>query len=172
MELTTSTGAAKIIDLGGLGQLEAVPEEGKWPEPARFPWFGSEIKVNPAASDVAFVDLLESSGELDENDPQAAVAVKTFVREIIHPDDFAEFWKLGKANGYSMSEMAQVAVKIIEAITETPTGQSSDSAPGLSGIAEKSTAASYKKVRSELEAEGRADLAEFYLLAEEAGVAT
>lgn len=161
------------LDLGDLGRMQAPPESPEdWPEVLTFPWFSAELRVNPAASDTAYIDLLEESGELEEEDPRAAIAVKNFIREIVHPDDFDEFWSLGKAHGYSIRQLAATAMKIVEAITGDPSQPPTGSSPGLSEIGGKSTADRYRRVRSELEAEGRPDLAQVFLETEEAGVVT
>lgn len=166
----------KILDLGEYGHVEDMPAQGQWPEPVKFPWFGVEVRVNPTLTDTALIDLLEEVGDLDAADPRAAVAVKQFVREVIHADDFADFWKLGKAHGYSTEQFAEVAGLIVEKVTGDPTRESPDSSNGRLPTATKSTGGSSKLTTedmiAELEREGRPDLAEFYLMAKEAGVAT
>lgn len=163
---------SNLLDLGKFGHAEEVPEEGEWPEPVKFPWFGVEVRTNPTLTDVALVDLLEASGEIDDKDPRGAIAVKQFVREVIHEDDFDDFWKLGKLHGYSTLEFAEVASRIIEAVAGDPTQGSADSSSGPASTDTKSQAVSSKVKRTvaELEGEGRPDLAEFYILAQEAGV--
>lgn len=173
MELKTSNEVAdgKVLDLGNFGHVEDVPAVGQWPEPAKFPWFGVEVRVNPALSDTALVDMIETAGELEDTDPQAAIVIKDFVREVIHPDDFADFWKLGKAHGYQTAEFAECAARIIEAVTGDPTQESQDSSNGRLPTATKSLVVSSKVERTveELEGEGRADLAEFFVIAQEHG---
>lgn len=173
MEIKTNKVAGgNILDLGKYGHVEEVPEPGKWPEPVKFPWFGVEVRTNPTLTDVALVDLLEKSGELDDKDPRGAVAVKDFVRECIHEDDFGDFWKLGKAHGYSTLEFAEVASRIVQAVAGDPTQESADSSNGPESTDTKSLVVSSKVRRTveELTADGRPDLAEFFVLAEEAGV--
>lgn len=166
----------KILDLGAFGKVEEVPEATNWPEIPKFPWFGAEIRVNPGVSDTALVDLIEEHGELDMDKQadavKAVIAVKQFVRAVIHPADFEDFWKLGKANGYDTEKFAEVAGLIVQEITGDPTQESTDSSPGQSVTVTKSTADGYKRTIEELEAEGRSDLAEFFVMAREHGVAT
>lgn len=173
MEIKTKDAASNdLLDIGKFGHIADVPDEDAWPEPRKLPWFGTEIRTHPLLTDTALVDLLEKSGELDDRDPRAAIVVKQFIRDVIHPDDFDDFWKLGKAHGYSTLEFAEVAARIIEAVTGDPTQESSDSSSGQLPTATRSPGVSSKLTRTieELEDDGRADLAEFYLLAKEAGV--
>lgn len=137
-----------------------------------FDWFGTELRVNPLAGEVAYLDFVEKFGSLEENDPRAVTASKDFMREIVHEDDFDVFWRIARERRQGIERLFGVAMKIIEAITGRPTERSSDSPPGPSATAENSTAASYSRVRQELEQEGRADLALVYLQAEEAKVAS
>ncbi len=138
-----------------------------------FDWFGQEMRVNALAGEQAYIDFLEVAGTLDERDPQAAVAVKTFMREIVHGDDFDDFWRIGREKRQDTADLFKLAQKIIEAVVAThPTEQSSDSPAGLPATAPSSTAASYKEVRQELEQNGRPDLSLVYLEAEEAKVAS
>jgi hypothetical protein len=170
MELKTAAPVREIALGNGLGQSEPVPADGEWPEVVTFPWFGTPIRVNPGITDTALVDLIEESGEMDDKDPRAGIVLKAFIRTTIHPDDFDEFWRVGKAHNYTLVQFAETAARIIEAVTGDPTQPPNDSSPGPSEIAGKSTAASYKRVREDLEGEGRPDLAEFYWLAEQAQV--
>ncbi len=174
MEIKTSNVAHgnNLLNIGDYGKVGEVPDDSAWPEPARFPWFGVEIRVHPMLSDTILIDLIEESGDLDDKDPRGAMVVKQFIRDVIHPDDFDDFWKLGKANGYQTAQFAEVAAGIVTAVTGDPTQESSDSSNGQSPTATKSQAVSSKVTRTieELEREGRPDLAEFFLLAREHGV--
>lgn len=175
MEITRKqppVATGNVINLGKYGHAEEVPDEGQWPEPARFPWFGVEVRVNPTLTDTALVDMLEKNGELDDKDPRAAIAVKEFIREVIHPADFDDFWKLGKMHGYSTMEFADVAATIIQVVTGDPTQGSSGSSATQLPTATKSPGDSYSQTIEDLEGEGRPDLAEFFLLAREHAAAT
>lgn len=178
MEITRQLPDAKVaggnlLDIGTFGQIPEPPDGGNWPEPPKFPWFGAEVRVNPNLSDTAIADFVEEIGEMEDDDPKAIVIVKSFVRTVVHPDDFNDFWTLGKQNGYSMNDFSAAAGEIITAVTGDPTKESAGSSGGQSGTVTKLTAVSSKpaEFQRDLEAEGRPDLAEFYLLAGEAGVA-
>lgn len=137
-----------------------------------FDWFGQEMRVNDMAGEQSYIDFLETVGDLDERDSRAAVAVKTFMREVVHADDFDDFWRIGREKRQTTGDLFTIAQKIIEAVTGNPTEQSSDSLAGLSATGPRSTAASYSQIRHELEGGGRPDLSLIYLEAEEAGVAS
>lgn len=178
MDITRELPDAKVasgnmLDIGGFGQIAEPPEGESWPEPIKFPWFGAEVRVNPNISDTAIADFVESIGDMEDDDPNAIVVVKTFVRTVIHPADFDDFWELGKQHGYSMNDFSGAAGAIITAVTGDPTKGSADLSAGPSGTVTKLTAVSSKRadIIHDLEGEHRPDLAEFYLLAKEAGVA-
>lgn len=135
-----------------------------------FGWFGAELRVHPELCDTSYVDWMEEFGDLDKNDPKAALGVKRFMQVVVHPDDFEQYWALGKKHRRTQEQHFEVAHKLIDAITDRPTEQSSDSSAGLSATAENSMDASYERVIQELEGEGRPDLALVYVEAQEAGV--
>lgn len=137
-----------------------------------FDYFGTEIRVNDLAGETALVDLIEEAGHLDEQDPRGITATKDFLREIVHADDFDTFWDLGRKHRQSVAQMMEVAMSIVEQLTDLPTERSSGSRTGPSATGPSSTADSYSRKRAQLEAEGRPDLALVYLDAEEAGVAS
>jgi hypothetical protein len=167
---------SKVLDLGGFGHVEEMPAEGNWPEPAKFPWFGVEVRVNPTLTDTALVDLIEESGGLDDKDPSALLVIKQFIRQVIHADDFDDFWKLGKAHGYSTLQFAEVAARIIEAVTGDPTQESPASSatplPTATNFPGASSKPTHTDLIERLEKEGRPDLAEFFLLAQEHAAGT
>ena len=152
--------------LGIFGEAAAEPVE-----PDTFGWFGQELRVNPLAGDTTFVDFIEEYGEVDEKDPKAIVGTKKFLREIVHPDDFDVFWRLGRENGRTLQDFAEVAMQIIEGLVDRPTARSSDSSPGPSTIVENSMDDSYSRVIREHEQQGRPDLAVVYLHAQRAQAA-
>jgi len=137
-------------------------------EEVTFVWYGADIRVHPELSDTQYVDWMEEYGSLDVKDVKAASAVKEFVRVVVHPDDFDEFWALGKKHRVGQERFAATAHKLIEAVAERPTEQSSDSSDGLSETGESSTAASFERVIREHEEQGRPDLALVYVEAREA----
>ena len=131
-----------------------------------FDWFGEEIRVAEDASDTIYVDFVAQVGHLDGHDPAAAIAVKGFMQEMIHPDDFDRFWSLGRKHRISTDGLSQVIYSIIEQISGLPTQQPTDSRGGLRVIDSNSMAGDYKAVREALEEEGRSDLSLIYLEAE------
>lgn len=148
-----------MTNLGSFG--EAPPET----ELDTFTWFGSELRINDELSGLAYVDFIVEHGDIDENDPKSYSAIKEFLRLAVHPDDFDEFWSLGKKYRQGLGDLARVVMRLIEAVTDRPTEQSSDSSTGLPETKPNSTGDSYLRVIQEHETEGRPDIAEFYDLA-------
>lgn len=151
-----------MAHLGDFG--EAPPEM----EVDTFNFFGASLRINPELSDLSFVDFIEMHGALDGNDPTAMVAIKDFLRGVVHPEDFDEFWTLSKKNRQRLDDLAPIAMGLIEAVTGRPTEGSSDSSSGPSATGASSMDASYSRVIQEHEAEGRSDLAEVYVIAQAA----
>jgi hypothetical protein len=59
-------------------------------------------------------------------------ALKGFLRSLIHPEDFAAFWAAAKANGQRFSDLMTIGRRIIEGVTDRPTGRPSGSTDGPS----------------------------------------
>lgn len=122
-----------------------------------FGWFGATIRVNPRASDLSLTEFMSAAegiqlpdldGVDEDNLTPAQVqqmaaamnsmasvtrAVKTLVRDQIHPDDWDTFWKLAIANGQQNADLVALskalAAEIAEHAAGFPTGPSSGSAP-------------------------------------------
>lgn len=125
-----------------------------------FDYFGEELKVSPDLTDADLLDFLELQAELKADDPKAGPVVKSFLRTVVHPDDFDRFWALGKQHRQSVDERAEAAFKLIEAAVKgTPTERSSDSSAGLQRTDSSSTDDSSLRAQRRLEDKGRADLA-------------
>lgn len=127
-----------------------------------FAWFSETVRAHPELSDTSYVDFIDEYGSLEATDPKAAVAVKAFMRAVIHPGDFDLFWSTGKKHRVKQEQFAEVANSLIEAITKRPTERPNDSSVGQSRTAMSSTGDSYSRVIKELETEGRPDLALVY----------
>lgn len=125
-----------------------------------FDYFGEELKVSPDLTDADLLDFLELQADLKADDPKAGPIVKSFLRTVVHPDDFDRFWALGKQHRQSVEERSETAFKLIEAaVNGTPTVQSSDSSAGLQTTGASSTDDSSLRAQHRLEEKGRADLA-------------
>lgn len=148
--------------MASLGSYGEAPAE---VETDTFTYFGVDLRINPEVGELAYVDFMEANGKLDWNDPSAMVAMKDFLRVVVHPEDFEQFWSLAKVNRQGIWDLAPMAMELIEASAGRPTGRSSDSSTGPSETGENSTDASYSRVIQEHEAEGRPDLAEIYDIA-------
>jgi len=105
-------------------------------EPDVFEWFGSTVRTSPEITDLALVDFMDLAGGIDYDDPRQATSaigvVKGFLRELIHPDDFDEFWRLAKSNRQGVEDVLAVGQRIVAAFTDRPTMRPTDSSVGPS----------------------------------------
>lgn len=147
------------IDLGDLGGDTGATDA---PVVHTFPWYGVTVRVNPGASEMVYLDFIEEAGQYDESDSRGAVAVKEFIREMIHPDDFDVFWDLAKTHRRQIKDLANISMRIVAQVSGDPTSGQPDSSNGLSVISGSSTDARYAPVITELEKNGRPDLAVIY----------
>jgi len=131
----------QAMDLGDLGG-EAVE-----PVLATFWYFGRTFRVNPDLTETTLIDMLDAAKSVTVTDPRAALTeadaeaimgqveqTKSYVREHIHPDDFATFWATAKANRQGVQRLMQVCWRIVELISERPTSPPSGSSDGRPGI--------------------------------------
>lgn len=108
-----------------------------------FGYFGTRLRANPLASDLAFIEFLDKAENLDKvNEVEAVRLVLDYLREQIHPDDWDEFWRLAKANHQTSTDLMLVSHQIQGAIAGFPTGQPSVSRAGRRATARKSGARS------------------------------
>jgi hypothetical protein len=113
--------------LGNLGTVKAAVND-------TFGWFGSEISVNPALSDLVLMDFAEEASRLDENSPEALTFMKRQMRLVIAPSDFDEFWRLAVDNRQDSVDLMTVMKAIIGNATKRPTVLPSGSSDGQERI--------------------------------------
>lgn len=171
--------ASKAKAAGDLGDLTPqAPAGADSDDILTFGWYGERIRVAQGQAALELVDFIEEFGSMDEDDPRALVAVKKFMRSIIHPVSFDSFWSLAKAHNLDFADMEHVLETIMELQAEHPTQPRSDSRPTRKRTSRKSARGSrshkapsdgeYARQIADLKAEGRADLAEFYEIAQRA----
>lgn len=130
-------------------------------------WFGVDIRVDPdGATDLAYLDFMEQAMNVDEHDPKAATIVKTYLREIIHDDDFDTFWSLARKNRQTVQDLMVVVAEIVSFFSGRPPRPSSDSQSGQSPTAARSKDGSYSQAIEHLS--GRPDLQNVVVMAAEA----
>lgn len=112
--------------------------EGHPPVDATFPWFGRELRVNPDLDELVVIDLLEESSKFKVTDPRAMLMTKRYAQAHVHPDDFDEYWRLGRAHRVSEAEILRSCWVMLAAASANPTGGQSDSADGLPGTSPES----------------------------------
>lgn len=143
--------------MGKLGTFGEVATEIH--EADTFDYFGEELRVHPLLTDAELVDWLDEASKTDETDPRAGAMVKDFMRAVVHPDDFEQFWALGKQHRQSIEDRLRVANALMEAVVGRPTERRSDSPSGRGTTRGSSPADFALAAQRKLEADGRADLA-------------
>lgn len=129
-----------------------------------FEYFGLVIRVNPDTTDLNMWEFLESAAEIDEsNAAQSIRAIGTYLRDLIHPDDWDTFWRASKANRQQLPDLMQTARAITEAVAGFPTGQRSGSSDGQPSTSRKSGGGTSSQRRAssrtrQIEADSRAAL--------------
>jgi len=175
-----------------------------------FTYFGSTIRVHPQATDAVELEFLQAGRELDMSalegvdltrvdalDPEQQVKLATAMgqavaatyrvlegalRQLIHPDDWARYWRLGMQHGQQirdrMADVKAITAAVVEATTDFPTGPRAASpagpatTPPASGDVSPSLTPA-PPAGSDLERalaleRGRPDIQEFYVMQAEA----
>lgn len=154
---------------------------------ADFVYFGQTIRLNPDASDLYQVKLMEllqsvDLGSIDFDDPSswtreqanaiqgATSSVLEAMKGQIHPDDWDLFLKTANANRQQTMDLMALSQQLTEAVAGFPTVQSDDSSAGPSNIQPKSKAGSSSPAtgRALTLLKGRPDLQAAVMNAEEA----
>jgi len=128
----------EVIELGELGGTERAPLT------ASFSYFGRSFRVHPDLSELDVIDFAEASEQLKPNDPASMSIIKKFVRKNLHVDDFEDFWASVRAHRQTAEETMNLMWKVIEGVTENPTGPPSASADGRSEITPYSPPAAFE----------------------------
>lgn len=149
-------------DIGDFGVVHEPYDE-------TFGYFGQRLRVHPDLSDLALVEFAALGDGLGEETTgsEANAAVMGVFRTLVHPEDFDAFWSTSKANRQSMDDLMVFAEKVIEAVTERPTEQLSNSSDGQPSTETNSVVVSTSPVVRRLEVTGRGDLAHMVVLAQE-----
>jgi hypothetical protein len=169
-----------------------------------FEYFGATIRVHPQASDTVELDFLDLGRDLDLtgledrdlkdlDDEQAMAAVtamsravaagyrlvKGSLQRVIHPDDWAAYWRLALDNGQRVNDLMRdlkaITAAVVEADTGFPTTPPSGSPDGPGSTPPRSGGGSSSAAAPPLSdadkalalLRGRPDLQEFVVLTEE-----
>lgn len=135
------------------------PESTEQGQDFSFGYFGTEMRVHPDFGELVFTDWADEFGSLPESDPRSVTATKSLMRNVVHPDDFAEFWRLARVNRQSSEDLARVFQLVLEAVTDRPTVPRSVSSIGDGRTRQNSADDSYSRAIARFETEGRPDLA-------------
>lgn len=134
--------AAKEIFLGEFGEeVEDVD--------LTFGYFGEEIRVNPTAGELTYMDFMARASEIEESDNAGGIKLTMgFLKDQVHPDDWELFWGLAMEKRQTLEKLMKVSKAIVEAVSGFPTGQPSDSRAGRRATAKKSKAGSSRRATS------------------------
>jgi hypothetical protein len=113
------------------------------------PCRGREMRVHPDATDLHWTAFLDRAATMpdDFSTADAVRASMDYVKQQIHPDDWADFWAVSVAHGRTTEQLLGVAQAIVEAVTGFPTGQASDSSRGRNDTTGSSRGVSSRQER-------------------------
>jgi hypothetical protein len=146
-----------VNTLGRLGVAhEAPPADVDCPT---FEWVdGKTYRVVAQINEVELVDFMHAARSMSEDDPAALATMRDGFEMVIHPADFAEFWKAARVHRQTLEEMGAVFQVLVEAATARPTQQQFASSTGPRGIPANSPAGSSSPESSGVVAVARPDL--------------
>lgn len=186
-------------NIGTLGQ-------DREPLDLEFTYFGATIRVHPYATDAVEIEFLDAGRDLDLSELEdvdlskvdalepaqkaklastlgevaaaGARALSDALRKLVHPDDWATYWRLGMEHGQQvrdrMADIKRITSAVVEATTDFPSGRPSGLPSGRAATPPGSAAGSSSPGMhpSDLEIalaleRGRPDLQEFYLMEQE-----
>lgn len=143
------------------------------PVDLEFGYFGTTIRVHPAASDTVELEFLDVGRDIDldalrgkslddlESDEEKLATlsamgrairggyllVKDSLRMVIHPDDWQTYWDLARENGQRivdlMTDLKRITAAVVEADTGFPTLPPSASEGGPASTPPRSAAESF-----------------------------
>jgi len=134
-------------------------------------FFGRPFRLNPP--DQYEWEMMEfasaAKGGADSDMLSGAAAVYTFLKAVIHPEDWDRFRVTARTNRATVTaDLMPVVVSAFTQSTARPTGRPSDSSRGPKKTKKKSGDDSSSRVIRRLEKKGRPDLALMVLMADEA----
>lgn len=150
---------------------------------ASFDYFGVVVRVNPTAGDLDLVEFMMDAAQVDAVDEMKSMAaISRYLKGLIHDDDWDTFWRTAKANRQTMEDLMALGQRIVAEASGFPTQQPSGSSGGQQRTAPKSrdTSSDPAGTQARREADtrralelvqGRPDLKEIYLMADEERVA-
>lgn len=134
---------------------EAIDES----EELSFGWFGATIRTGPEFGDAVFSDWAEEFTNLKEDDARAGYANKVLWRQLLHAEDFEEFWRLTRVHRQTSEDLGRLFAGLMAEITGRPTRRPADSSAGPASTTPNSADISSERAIARLEAQGRPDLA-------------
>lgn len=133
-------------------------------------YFGTDIRVMDDG-DLLLIDLeefLAAATTIASDDASALGLIHTFLKRMIHPEDFPKFWGLVRRHRQGMEQQMAFAKYVMEEMTGHPTPLPSDSSAGRQQTEASSVGDLSSRAQQRLEAAGRPDLGLVVALADEA----
>lgn len=98
-----------------------------------FGYFGVTLRVNPNLTDLEALEAFRLVEAADDN-ASVLIALRTVLGALIHTDDVDECWRLARANRQQTEDIALLATKLLEVVTDRPT-----SLPSVSSVGQPTT---------------------------------
>lgn len=128
--------------IGSFGTARDVEEQ-------TFDYFGTDIRIDPEIGELDYLEYLDAATAGDET-ASAVTQIRGVLGLLLLDEDVDLFWSLAKKNKQSQEDVLNVCQQIIEAITDRPTGESSDSSSGTGTTATTSGGEVSSRVRESL----------------------
>ena len=132
------------VHLGSLGQERD-------PIDADFMYLNKvRIRVHPDATDLELTSFMEKAARISMNEEEmdeqvvasqaseTLLAVMSFMRQQIHPDDWDLFWDTAKKYRQTTRDLMEISQELVAAVAGFPTGPPSASSGGRSPTRKKS----------------------------------
>jgi hypothetical protein len=147
---------ARIGDWGGTAGAPIVEESY-----VLVGYFGTDIRVvtDPLHLEQTMEEFLDLAATMDDEDVRAIGTVRAFLRALVHPDDFAKFWRLVKSNRQDIDAQMGFGKWLVEQMTGHPFAEASVSSPAAASTEPKSAEDVSLRVQRRYEEQGRPDLA-------------
>lgn len=119
-----------MANLGSYGTARAASES----EPDDFDYFGATIRVTPEVNEVDIVDFMDAARTMEGDGLLGIAVIKDGLKMLVHGEDFAEFWRLARANRQRVEDLSALFLAlgrpVVENSTELPTQRPTDSSGG------------------------------------------
>ena len=133
-------------------------------------YFGSPIRVvlDPLSLELTLEEFMDIAATMEDDDLRAVGTVRTFLRTMIHPDDFPKFWRLVREHRQDIFQQMAFGKWLVTQVSGGhPIERPSDSSDGRPSTQANSEGDVSQRVQALLEQSGRPDLASMVLVRRE-----